>query len=175
MRHCRLCLLLPLALAACAPLHGPRQAPADSIAVQPRVAGAAEAVVDVTPEIALERARAALQARGFTFDALASPAGTLEANNGGQAETDWANCPVITLRDPFSEALRSRRTRAGEVSTRVTVKATAATATSTRVAIRALSIGSYVNGFTGTPQQGACRSTGVLEQELLAAMRTGAG
>jgi hypothetical protein len=69
--------------------------------------------------------------------------------------------------------LRSRRVDAGEVATRVTVKANAATPTSSRVAIRALSIGSYVNSFTGTPQQGACRSTGVLEQELLAAMRTG--
>ena len=71
--------------------------------------------------------------------------------------------------------MRSARTNAGEVSTRVTVKATAASPTSTRVAVRALSVGSYVNGFTGTPQQGACRSTGVLEQELVEAMRTGAG
>jgi hypothetical protein len=173
MRHCRLPLLLSLALAACAPQHDRRQAPADSIVVQPRVAGAAESVVDVTPEVAVQRARAALQARGFTFDNLASPAGTLEASKGEQATTDWASCPIITVRDPFSEAFRSRRTEAGEVSTRVTIKATADTATSSRVAVRALSIGSYINSFTGTPEQAACRSTGVLEQDLVEAMRAG--
>ena len=175
MRLRRLNLLLYLALAACVPQHPRRQAPADAIAVQPRVASAAEAVVEVTPEVAIERARSALQSRGFTLSPLAGLIGTLEADHDAQATTAWANCPTIRLRDPFSEALRSRRTSAGEVSTRVTVKATAAPPTSTRVAVRALSVGSYVNGFTGTPQQGACRSTGVLEQELVEAMRTGAG
>ena len=173
MRVCRLSLFLCLALAACAPQSGRRQAPADAIAVQPRVAGAAEGVVDVAPDIALERASAALVARGFTLALLSGPAGTLEANHDNQAVSDWASCPAITVRDPFSEALRSRRVDAGEVATRVTVKATPDNATGSRVAIRALSIGSYVHGFTGTPQQSACWSTGVLEQELLAAMRAG--
>jgi hypothetical protein len=143
--------------------------------VQPRVAGAAEAVVDTAPDEAIERARAALQARGFTLDLLAGPSGTLEASHDAQAETDWASCPVITVRDPFSEALRSRRTNAGEVSTRVTVKAAAAQPSGTNVAVRALSVGSYINAFTGNPQQSACRSTGVLEQELIEAIRAGAG
>ena len=174
MRPCRLSLLLCLALAACAPQQTRRQAPKDSIAVQPRLAGAAEAVVDVAPGVAIERARTALQARGFALGPLASPTGTLEATTTGQAAADWASCPSITLRDPFSEAFRSRRTDAGEVSTRVTVKATADPPASSRIAIRALSVGTYVNGFTGNPQQGACRSTGVLEQDVLTAMRTGA-
>ena len=101
------------------------------------------------------------------------PTGTLEAEHEAQATTDWATCPPVTVRDPLSEALRSQRDNAGEIATRVTIKATAATATSSRVAIRALSVGDYVNSFTGTPQQSACRSTGVLEQELLTAMRNG--
>jgi hypothetical protein len=168
---CRLLLLSCLVIAACAPQAARRQAPADSIAVQPRVSGAAEGVVSVAPDTALERARAALTARGFTMSLLPGPAGTLEASHDEQGTTDWASCPTITVRDPFSEALRSRRTDAGSVATRVTVKATAAGANETRVAIRALSVGNYVNGFTGTPQQSACRSTVVLEQEILAAMR----
>ena len=171
MRVRRLSLILCLGLAACAPQAARRQAPADSIAVQPRVAGAAEGVVAATPDVALERAQAALAARGFKMSLLPGPAGTLEASHDEQAINDWATCPTITVRDPFSEALRSRRTDAGFVATRVTVKATASSPTETRVAIRALSVGSYLNGFTGTPQQSACRSTGVLEQELLAAMR----
>lgn len=174
MRLRRLSLLFCLALAACAPQQARRQSPAGSIAVQPRVAGATEAVVDVAPAVALERASEALQTRAFKLDLLASPAGTLEAASSGQALADWASCPRITVRDPFSEALRSRRTDAGDISTRVSVKATEASPSSSRVAVRALSIGTYVNGFTGNPQQGACRSTGVLEQQLVEAMRTGA-
>ena len=173
MRICQLCLLCCLMLAACAPQSGRRQAPSDAIVVQPRVAGAAEAVVEAAPDVALERARTALLARGFTLSLLASPTGTLEAEHEAQATTDWATCPPVTVRDPFSEALRSQRVNAGEIATRVTIKATAATATSSRVAIRALSVGDYVNSFTGTPQQSACRSTGGLEQELLTAMRNG--
>ncbi len=174
MRVGRLSLLLCLTLAACAPQSGRRQAPDDAIAVQPRVAGAAEAVIDVAPEIAIERVRAALIARGFTPELLSGPAGTLEASHDDEATTDWAVCPKITVRDPFSEAFRSRRVDAGEVATRVSVKAAAATPNGSRVAVRALSVGTYVNSFTGTPQQSACRSTGVLEQELVAAMRSGA-
>jgi hypothetical protein len=175
MRISLLFLLICLAMAACAQQPARRQAPSESIVVQPRVAGAAEAEVDATPEAALQRARAALEQRGFTLGLLASPTGTLEAEHAAQATSDWATCPTITLRDPFSEALRSRRTNAGEVSTRVTVKAAAAEPSGTRVAVRALSVGSYVNGFTGTPQQGACRSTGILEQELIEAMRADSG
>jgi hypothetical protein len=166
-------MLLCLGLAACAPQRAQRQAPQDSIAVQPRVSGAAEAVVEAPPEVAIERVRAALLARGFTPGALPGPSGTLEASSAERAATDYASCPAITVRDPFSEAFRSRRTDAGEVSTRVTVKVTADPPTGSRVAVRALSVGSYVNGFTGTPQQGPCRSTGVLERELVEAMRTG--
>lgn len=169
----RLSMLLCLVLAACAPQRAQRQAPQDSIAVQPRVSGAAEAVVEVSPDVAIERARAALLARGFTPSVLAGPPGTLEASSEDRAATEYASCPAITVRDPFSEAFRSRRTDAGEVSTRVTVKATADAPTGSRLAVRALSVGSYVNSFTGTPQQGPCRSTGVLEQELIEAMRTG--
>lgn len=76
------------------------------------------------------------------------------------------------MRDPFSEALRSNRVNAGEVATQVTVNATPGSPNSTQLAIRSLSIGTYVNGYTGNPQEGACRSTGTLEQELLAAVRS---
>jgi hypothetical protein len=167
--------LVAAAATACAPPGGRRQAPAGSAEGQPRSSGAAEAVVDVAPAAALERTRSALVARGFSISGIAGRADTLEATSAGQASPDWATCPRITMRDPFNEAFRRSQAAAGEVSTRVTVSATpAAAAGGSRVAIRALSLGTYLNPYTGTPQQGACQSTGALERELLEAVRAAA-
>jgi hypothetical protein len=174
MRPLRLALGVGLMVAACAPQPRERQPPAGSTTVAPRVAiGAVEAVVDGTPAAALDRARAALEARGFTISTLAGPAGTLEAT--GRTDAQWASCPTITVRDPFSEALRSRRVQADQVASRVTVTAAAATPATTRVAVRALHLGTYVNSFTGNPQEVACRSSGLVEREVLEAIRAGAG
>ena len=71
------------------------------------------------------------------------------------------------------QALRARRTEANEVETRVTVLATPVPPGKTRLAIRALNLGTYVNSFTNTPQQSTCRSTGVLERELVEAVQAG--
>ena len=79
----------------------------------------------------------------------------------------------MTVRDPFSEAFRSRRKQAGELSTNVTVSVSPAAPGSTKVAVRSLFLGTYINDYTGNPQQGACRSTGGLEQAVLAAIRGG--
>jgi hypothetical protein len=166
-------MLLLAAVAGCAPQTPPRPAPAGSTPVQPRVVGAAEAVLEQTPAAILERARAALAARGFEIGPLPGPATSLEATYPAQASTDWATCPRITVRDPFSEALRSNWVNAGEVTTQVTVNATPASTSSTRVTVRSLNVGTYVNSYTGNPQEGACRSTGVIEQDLLAALRKG--
>ena len=166
-------MLLVLAAAGCAQEPPPRPAPAGSTPVQPRVAGAAEAVVDLPPAAALARAREALLALGFTISPLPSPGNSVEASYPGQATSEWATCPRITVRDPFSEALRSNWVNAGEVATQVTVNAMPASTSGTQVAIRSLSIGTYVNGFTGNPQEGACRSTGVLEGDLVGALQKG--
>ena len=163
-------MLLVLAAAGCTQ-EPPRPAPAGSTPVQPRVAGAAEAMVEVPPAEALTRMREALLALGFTISPLPSPGSSLEASYPGQATSEWATCPRITVRDPFSEALRSNWVNAAEVATQVTVNATPASTSGTQVAIRSLSIGTYVNGFTGNPQEGACRSTGVLERDLVAALQ----
>jgi len=171
---CRWCLtVLLVAAAGCTEQPPPRPAPAGSTPVQPRATGAAEAVVELTPAAALERARVALVDRGFAISALPGPGSSLEANHPAQASIDWATCPRITVRDPFSEALRSNWVNAVEVATQVTVNATPASASSARVAVRSLSIGTYVNSYTGNPQEGACRSNGVLEQDLLAALQKG--
>ena len=79
----------------------------------------------------------------------------------------------MTVRDPFSEAFRSRRKEAGGLSTKVTVSASPSAPGSTKVVVRSLFLGTYINDYTANPQQGACRSTGVLEQAVLAEIRGG--
>ena len=159
-----------LVTAACAP--PPRPAPGGAVAVVSRVAvGAAEEVVDGEPEAVLAPPPPPPEARGFAISALTGPGGTVEAAT--RADPAWASCPTVTVRDPFSEALRSRRAEAGEVATRVTVTAVAATPTTTRVTVRALHLGTYINSFTGNPQEAACRSSSVIERELLAAIAAG--
>jgi hypothetical protein len=167
-----LALLALAALAACAsPQQGRRTAPTGSAAVQPRVSGGAETVLASEPAAAIAKAGQVLRERRFALVAPPTPNGPLEATNRGAASAGWAECPAITLRDPFSEALRARRTEASGFTTRVTVNATPLSAGETRLAIRALNIGTYVNSFTGTPQQSTCRSTGMLEGELIEAVQ----
>ena len=89
----------------------------------------------------------------------------------GQTAAEWASCPQITVRDPFAEAFRARRTGASDFETRVTVTAVPAAGNQTQLTIRSLSIGNYQNSFIGTAEQASCRSTGVLERELLDAVR----
>jgi len=173
MRAGRLILILAMTLAGCASPQAVRKPPAGSTQVQPRASGGAEATLDGAAPPVLERAVAAMQSQGLTVSVLPGPSGTVEASKDGMVDPHWADCPTITVRDPFSEALRSRRKEAGEMSTRVTVTASAVAPGTTRVAVRALFLGDYINDYTGTPQQAACRSTGALEQAVLAAIREG--
>jgi hypothetical protein len=173
MRTGNVTLLLAIALAGCASPQPVRKPPPGSTAVQPRASGAVEGTVDGAPGALLERAAAAMQAQGLILSVLPGPSGTAEATKDGPVDPNWADCPSITVRDPFSEALRSRRKDAAEMSTRVTVGASAATPSTTRLTVRALFLGGYVNDFTGNPQQAACRSTGVLEQAILTSIREG--
>ena len=169
--HPLLAALLALGLSACAQPQGRRAAPAGSVPVQPRLSGGAEAVLQLEPPAAIAKAEQVLRERRFALVAPPTPNGPIEATNRGAASAGWADCPAITLRDPFSEALRARRTEASEFTTRVTVNATPVPPGETRLAVRALNIGTYVNSFTGTPQQSTCRSTGMLEGELIEAVR----
>lgn len=173
MRGRQMALVLGVALAGCAPPQAVRKAPQGSVEVQPRASGAAEATLPGIPGTVLQRATGALQAQGLTVSVLPGPSGTVEATKRGAVDPAWADCPTVTVRDPFSEALRSRRKEAGGLSTRVTVSAAAASADTTTVTVRALFLGDYVNDFTGNPQQSACRSTGGLEQSVLDALRSG--
>ncbi|MGD9511617.1 MAG: hypothetical protein AB7I59_23120 [Geminicoccaceae bacterium] len=173
MRTAKVTLLLAMALAGCATPHPVRKAPPGSAEIQPRASGATEGTVEGAPAAILERAAAALQAQGLTLSVLPGPNGVAEATGDGAVDPSWADCPTITVRDPFSEALRSRRKNAAEMTTRVTVSTAAATPATTRIAVRALFLGNYVNDFTGNPQQAACRSTGALEQAVLEAVREG--
>jgi hypothetical protein len=173
MPPCRPLLLLCLLLAACAPQAVRRQAPAGSAPVQPRTAGGAEAVIQASPDSVLQRVEAALRERGFAITRVTGASTSVEANVTGPMPRDWADCPRITVRDPFAEALRSRRADAVELETRATVSAAPLAEGSSTLTVRALQFGTYLNSFNNTPQQGACRSTGVLEQELVEAARGG--
>lgn len=167
----KLPLLLTLLLTACETPQHTRQAPAGSETVEPRVSGGAGAILSMAPAAALEKAAAALRARGFVIAPTLSPTAPLEASSGGQTSDEWASCPQITVRDPFAEAFRARRTGASDFETRVTVTAVPAATNQTQLNIRSLSIGNYQNSFIGTAEQASCRSTGVLERELLDAVR----
>ena len=173
MRLGRLVLVVCLGLAGCAPPQATRSVPTGSSEVRPRTPGAADATVEIPTDVALKRAVAALGAQGLTVSSLPGPSGTVEATKTGAVEPDWAECPIVTVRDPFSEAFRSRRKQAGELSTKVTVSVSPAAPGSTKITVRSLFLGTYINDYTGNPQQAACRSTGVLEQAVLAEIRGG--
>jgi hypothetical protein len=164
-------LLLTLLVAACAESEHIRRAPAGSEAVEPRVSGGADATLPMAPAAALAKSAEALRARGFVIAPTVIPNAPLDANSGGPTVAEWAICPQITVRDPFAEAFRFRRTSATDFDTRVTIRATPVGADQTRLTIRTLNIGNYQNSLIGTAEQASCRSTGVLENELLAVVR----
>ncbi len=167
-----------LLVAACA-----QQAPEQSAAsrpvagaqasARPRLAGEVTAVVPAPPSEVLSRAMAAVRARGFSVEPAEAPGAPLRARNDGRANASWAICPRITTRDPMSEAFRFSPTEASGFDTVVTVSTAPAPEGGTRVGIAALNIGTYLNSFTNAPQESPCRSTGVLEAELLDAIRSG--
>ena len=160
-------------LAACADEPRPRTDRAvQSAPSLARVAGAAEAVLPQPPAVVIEHATAVLRQRGFTLAGVGSPGRLVEARTVETSDPAWATCSQITLRDPFAEAFRSRETEATDVASTVTVLAAVAPGDATNLVVRARHIGTYLNSFTNTPEEAACRSTGVLEQEILEAIRT---
>lgn len=169
----RLSPLTLLLLAACAtepPARSDRSAPAaPSLA---RFAGAVEATVPEPPTAVITRADAVLRQRGFTVTGVNSPSRQVEARSPGTSDPAWAICFPITVRDPFAEAFRSRTAEATDVESTVTVLAAVAPDNATQVVVRARHIGTYLNSFTNTPEEAACRSTGVLEQSVLDAIVT---
>jgi len=168
------CLLLgALLLSGCARQEGPRQAPEGSTPVQPRAIGGAETVLPLPAPAALQRAETALRDRGFAITPLSGAGRPLEATSTGSTSPAWADCPTIRVRDEFSEAFRSRRVDVSDGATRVTVTIAPVSANETRLVFRTLNIGTYINSFTNTPQESSCRSTGVLERELIAAVSAG--
>lgn len=168
----RLPLFSLVLLAACAS-DQPRGGTAPSAPSQARIAGAAETVISLTPVEATERAATVLRERGFVISGVDSPGRSVEARSPGASDPAWATCPSITVRDPFAEAFRSRTAEASDTRTTVTVLAATAPDNATRLVVRARHIGSYINSFTNTPEEAACRSTGVLEGTILAAIAGG--
>jgi hypothetical protein len=173
MRH--LPLLLALLLAACADeARRPPAVSATPAVTSPRSAGAVEAVVPLPPGEVIARAAAALEAKGFTPLGPVSPGRMLEMRSGPLVDAGWASCPRIVTRDPFAEALRTSSVNASEVRSTVTVLATAdAGGAGSAVVVRASHVGTYLNGFTNTPEEAPCRTTAALEEAVLAAIRAG--
>lgn len=175
------CPLLPavaLLVAACAPQASQTPGPwttggAYEAAPRPRLAGEVTTVLPVAPAEIHTRATAALKARGFTVDTSDEPGAALRAHNDNRTQESWAVCPWITTRDPMSEAFRFSRTEASGFRTVVTVTTEPATAGETQVGVAALNIGTYLNAFTNAPQDASCRSTGVLEGEIMDGIRAG--
>jgi hypothetical protein len=170
----RLAALLVITLAACA-TERPRPAESGRPAAPPpgRGSGGAEAEVDVAAVEAVARAAAALKAEGFSLVGPVTPGRLLEARSGPVVDEAWAVCPRIVVRDPFAEAFRATSVNATEVRSTVTVFTTAASASATQVVVRASHVGTYLNSFTNNPEEAACRSTGLLEAEVVDAIRRG--
>jgi hypothetical protein len=170
----RLSLFALLLLVACAAEPRPDTGrSASPVASQAQIAGAAEALLAEPPVAVIERAAAVLRQRGFETTGVYSPSRSVEARSAGTSDPAWATCPAITVRDPFAEAFRSRSAEATDARSTVTVLAVGAPDNSTRLVVRARHIGTYLNSYTNNPQEAACRSTGVLEQEILEAISGG--
>ncbi len=174
----RLLPALAVLVAACAPqaaqTPGPWATDSGRQAVpRPRLAGEVTTVVPTTPAEIGTRASAALRARGFTVETPGEPGAALRAHNDNRTLDSWAVCPWITTRDPMSEAFRFSRTQASGFRTVVTVTTEPASGGETQVGVAALNIGTYLNAFTNAPQDAPCRSTGVLEAEIMDAIRAG--
>lgn len=171
-------LAAALVIAACVPQAPEPPTPPGAAAgarasVHPRLAGEVTAVVPAPPSEVLGRAVAALRARGFSVEPAEAPGTPLRAQDNNGTNAAWAVCPRITTRDPMSEAFRFNRTEASDFKTVVTVSTSPDPEGGARVGITTLNIGTYVNSFTNAPQESPCRSTGVLERELLDAIRSG--
>lgn len=163
-----------LLLTACASEPPPRtDRSASAVPTLARVAGAAEADMAKPPTEVIERADAILRERGFVVTGVTSPGRQVEARDPDTSDPAWATCSPITVRDPFAEAFRSRTAEATDVRSTVTVLAAVAPDGGTHVVVRARHIGTYLNSFTNTPEEAACRSTGVLERSVIDAITAG--
>jgi hypothetical protein len=170
-------LAVALLLAACATEPRPRQAPPSTApggepSVRSVMRGGISEALPLPPEEALARAQRALTARGLTVVNPGAAGRALDARGQGLVSTGWADCPRLMTRDPSAEAFRGRRVEPTELRLSVTTSA-AASADGSNVTISVTPIGIYLNSYTYTPEQGPCRSTGVLERELLDAIRQG--
>ena len=172
----RILILLLAALAtACTPPPTRREIADARAAPRPPLVDATEVDIDLPSDLVLERVAQGLRVRGFTITDLRVRTGSLDAGAVGLPERGWADCGQIAYRSQFSRGMRGRRTEVTEVSTRVSAPVEPLSRTSTRLAILARHVGTYVNSFTNAPQQIDCASTGVLEQQLIAGVRAGAG
>ena len=173
----RLSVGLGLVLAACAtaPAHRsgssiPGLSAPSPLQREVLVAGLTE-TISMPPDQALQRADQQLRSRGLLIVAPAGPGGRLEARGRVSISDGLADCPRIVTTDPSAEAFRSRRASATEVTASVTTVAEPAPDNSSKVTIRANFVGTYMNNFTYTEQQGGCRSTGALERQLMDEIR----
>jgi hypothetical protein len=170
----RLTILLLAALAtACTPAPTRREIPDALASPRPPLADAVEADVEVPAELALERVAQGLRVRGFMISDLRVRTGSVEAGSTGPLARGWADCPTMAYRSQFDSGIRGRRTEIADVTARVSARVEPLTPTSARVAVRAVHVARYVNSFTGTPRTTGCPSTGVLEQQLIDAVRLG--
>jgi hypothetical protein len=137
----------------------------------PRTPRTIEETVAVPAGEAVARLDAALRQRTLVPLGPVPPDVPIEARGQQPSPAEWASCPPVTVRDPFAEALRTRTANAGDIRSSATVTVRSAGADSANIAISTAHQATYTNSFTNNPEQRPCRSTGVLEQELLAAAR----
>ena len=130
---------------------------------------------DIDASVAEARARVerSLRVRGLTLTGNPAGPGAIVALATVPAERGWAACPTLTMVDPSRRTNRQARITPRSVTTRATVSFAEAGSGATRVSIRADQTGSYVNPFTNNPEARSCPSTGVLEGEVLQAIRLG--
>lgn len=170
---------LLLLLAACAEGPAPRlsapavTAPGGAPALRQSVVSGITEPMPAAPEPLLLRAQQELSRLGLSVVNPGMAGGTLNARGRANLSSGWAECPKLMTRDPSAEAFRGRRVDATDLAMSVTVRAVAAGDGASNVTISATPIGTYLNSFTFTPEQGPCRSTGALEQQVLEAMRKG--
>lgn len=130
-------------------------------------------IVDASMSEARARVERSLRVRGLTLVGNPAAPGAIVALATGPADRGWAACPTLTMVDPSRRTNRQARIAPRSVTTRATVSFAEDGAAATRVAIRAEQTGSYVNPFTNNPTAQSCPSTGVLEGEVLQAIRLG--
>jgi hypothetical protein len=177
MRHAApfLGLLPTLLLAACDLPEAPRgdttATAARSDRPSVRFASGVEAMVPLDKQQVIDRTSAALRERGFTVTRADPNTGLLDAVNRTGSDAAWASCARLSFRDPMAEAFRSRSSDASGFETRVSLIASPQGDKDSRVTVRASFLGQYINGFTFTTETAPCRSTGALEELVLASLR----